>query len=195
MRIFLTPPTWIVVILAFITMGCSSDSNVVEVTHSAYSGTVPTFSGPYASEFEYYFVNATSEFVRAVLEDGEVTDSEYAEMEARFTSCLADEGVEFKGFKPDGSFDTSNASQGNTNDIIDVCSESSGHTAIGALHDFMYSNPDNIPPETRMAECLVAAGVVPPDYDADDYSQDMTTRFTDLSALESELYEALRSCS
>ena len=162
----------------------------------AFTGEVPHFDGPYADEFADFYTRATSDFVRDALKDGQITDAEYAEMTSRFTSCLADQGITFKGFAPDGGFSTSDAPHGgDTNSIVDQCSRASGEDSIGALRSWMSSNPKNLDAAPIIAECLVRKGVVPPDYSVDDFVQDSAGRFADIENLPPDLYDALVACS
>ena len=162
----------------------------------ASTGAIPTFDGPYAAEFADFYARASSDFVREVLKDGLVTDAEFAEMTARFTSCLADQGVTFQGFDPGGGFGTSNAPNGgDTETIVNECSHSSGQDFIGALYSFMKRNPDNLDSATITKDCLIRKGVVPPDYSAEEFAQDNTGRFADFGSLPNDLQKALVSCS
>ena len=162
----------------------------------AYTGPVPSFEGPYAAEFEEYYRSTESDFARRVLADGQITDAEYAEMEERFRSCLAEDGITFGGFRPDGGYTTSLAPNGgDTYAMIQVCSKSSGEDTVGALYSIMRTNPENLDGATIMAECLVKKGVVPPGYDANAYSQHMEGLSDGPSSLPPDLYDALMSCS
>ena len=184
-----------VAIAGVVTSACGTSSHG-DASSYTYTGPVPSFSGPWAAEFEEFYRSTESDFARTVLADGQITDAEYAEMEERFRSCLAEDGVTFDGFRPDGGYTTSLAPNGgDTYAIIQRCSKSSGEDTVGALYSFMRTNPDNLDSMTIMAECLVKKGVVPPGYDADAYLQQMEGLSEGLSGLPSEFYDALMSCS
>jgi len=160
------------------------------------TGGVPEFTGPFAAEFAQTYRDTDSDFARGVLEDGTITDAEHAEMVELFTACLAGKGIVFKGYNPDGGFTTSSAPDPEETDaLIDECSASSGEDAVGSLHDIMRTNPENLDWATISAQCLVEAGVVPPDYDAAAFSQDNEGRFAELDTLATELQAALRACA
>jgi len=159
-------------------------------------GEVPTFDGPYAAEFAEFYAGTSSDFVREVLKDGLITDAEFAEMTDSFTSCLADQGITFQGFEPDGGFGTSNAPNGgDTAKLVDECSHSSGQDYIGALYNFIKRNPDNLDSATIIKDCLIRKGVVPSDYSAEEFAQDNTGRFDDFGSLPADLQQALVSCT
>lgn len=156
----------------------------------------PSFEGPYAAEYAEFYRNATSDFARSALEDGAVSDKEYAEMTSQFASCLEDNGIEFRGFNQDGSFSSSVAPHGGDTDaIVQECSRSVGEDSVGALYTLAKINPENQDVNTLMANCLVGTGAVPLDYSAMDFSVDNTGRFGDLDSLSSELRAAILDCN
>lgn len=185
--------------LAVALVGCGSTTHVdgqPAESSSTFTGEVPDFAGPYAADFAHAYASTTSDFVREVLKDGQITDAEYAEMTADFTSCLADQGITFKGFDADGGFGTSNAPNGgDTHEIVNQCSSSAGEDFIGALYSFTKTNPDNLDSATIVKDCLIRKGVVPPDYSAEEFAQDNTGRFADFGNLSDDLQKALVSCS
>lgn len=156
----------------------------------------PRFIGPYAAEFAAFYGDARSEFARSVLADEQITDAEYAEMEEKFRKCLESEGITFDGFAPDGSYSTSSAPDGgDTYEIVTACSKASGADEIGALHDIMRLNPQNLDFPTLMSECLVGSGAVPAGYSAEDWLADAEGRFVDIATLPPAVRTALETCS
>jgi hypothetical protein len=179
--------------------GCGAASSPSELESvealSLESGPAPTFDGPWAAEFAEYSAGAPNDFVRTALADGEISDAEYAEMTERFRSCLADAGITFHGFQPDGAFSTSLAPDGlDTHEAVNGCAGPSGQDSIGLLHDIMLGNPDNIDAATAIAACLVESGEVPTSYTADDYRMDRDGRFGDTETLDTHLAEVLGAC-
>jgi len=186
-------------VLAVALSGCTAtthaDSPSTEPT-TAFVGEVPDFTGPYSAQFANGYSRASTGFIREVLKDSEITDAEYAEMTSVFTSCLADQGITFGGFKPTGGFSTSVAPNGgDTHEIVDQCSRSSGEDSIGAIYNWVKKNPDNLDGVNIIKDCLIRKGVVPPDYSADEFAQDNAGRFGDLESLPEDLQAALVSCS
>lgn len=176
--------------------GSGDDAKASVDAPTQASEQVPKFEGPYADDFAKYYSEATSEFVRGVLEDGKISDAEYLQMSDAFGECLADQGVEFSGFDASGGFMVKDAPNGaDTMAIVDECSASSGQDSVGLLYDFMQDNPDNEDPAKLVAECLVEQGVVPADYSPDDYWRDIQGEFQDYSNLSPELQDALVECS
>lgn len=160
------------------------------------AGDAPAFSGPYAAEFEEYYTTTESDFVRSALADEVISDAEYAEMVDRFDRCLADQGIDFLGFEPNGSYRAGPAPEGvDSYAAIAACSTESGHDTIGVIHDLMYANPDNEDTFELMAECLVRLGVKESGYTAEDYAQESESTFTQFDTLSEEVKEALFTCS
>ncbi|OJX94704.1 MAG: hypothetical protein BGO96_01140 [Micrococcales bacterium 73-15] len=175
--------------------GCT-DASSAGASAESPTGPRPTFTGPYAAEFEKYYDDATTDFEREVLATSEVTDAAYAEMEERFSSCLADGGIEFSGFEPDGAYETSLAPNGaDTMAIVNECAETTGANTIGLLHDLMFADPENLGGPVVMAECLVRTGIVDEGYTGEDYTSDLDGRFRDMRALPAEEWTAFVGCT
>ncbi|MDR3067959.1 MAG: hypothetical protein LBU50_00430 [Cellulomonas sp.] len=182
----------VVVAVTIVASACASDHN--DSSASGGTGSVPSFEGPYAADFEGFYRATDSDFARNVLSDSQITDAEYAEMEERFRTCLADDGITFDGFRDDGGYTTSLApDDGDTEAMITVCSESSGEDTVGALYTIMRSNPDNLDVPTIMAECLVRKGMRPSGYNGNAYSSEMES--VELSDFSPDQQDILLSCS
>lgn len=155
------------------------------------------FSGAWADEFATAFDETNSEFVRAVLADGAISDQEFAEMRDRYSTCLAEVDIEFSSFAPDGSSEISfppSMSSEAAHEKMGECSRSSGEYPIGALFAWMQRNPDHRDEDTIMAECLVRERAVAPGYGATEYAADTpsgTWPFPD----EARGREALETCA
>jgi hypothetical protein len=185
----------VVATIAVLAAACSGPAEK-EQPAETFSGEVPAFDGPYADEFAQYYRTSTSDFVRQVLADEQITDAEYAEMTTQLSSCLADQGITLNSISPAEGMNTSLAPNGgDTHAIVDGCSTESGEDSIGALRDFMAVNPDNLDTLTITADCLVKSGTVPPGYSADDLSTDITGQFADVESLSPDLHEAFVSCT
>ncbi|WNM24199.1 hypothetical protein [Demequina capsici] len=178
---------------------CSSGSpqSSPDESSSASSSAVeaPDFEGPYAAEFASAYAAASSVAVRDALEDGEITDAEYAEMTDQFSSCLGDQGIEFGGFNADGGFQTTGGAPGaDVESIVSECSHQVGEDSIGALYTLMAGNPENQDTATIMAACLVERGVEPAGYGADDYAADVST-WGDPTTMTDDFAAALQACN
>ena len=177
--------------------GCTAPPDAATPGPDSATGSArePTFDGPYAAELAEFHRSAANDFVRDVLADGTITDAEYAEMTERFRSCLADRGITFNGFQPDGSYSTSLAPGcADTHGVVSECSHTSGQDSVGALHDIMTANPDNTDAAVAIADCLVRARAVPASYTAQDYRADRQGRFRDTEQLEPGLAAVLDTC-
>ncbi len=132
-------------------------------------------SNPYAAEFENALENATSDFERGVLEDGEITSAEYEEAVDRYLGCMHDLDVDVT-LQASGEmyqFVTSTAEEFDLHDAD--CRR--GTTAwVTQLYDAKINNPENV--EVELAElaaaCLVEAGIAPAGYSAEMLGDDMS---------------------
>lgn len=169
--------------LAFTTLTACSTHSFGELQNESSSSSVeeidvPPFSGPWADDFAGFYRQASSDFERSILEDGEITDSEFAEMEAKFASCMEKKDIEFQGYKRDGSYEYQTASGADpaaANEAVEGCSKSSGARTVGTLHFAIIRNPQNLDEGEIISTCLVQKKIVPSDYSADDYYRDAPT--------------------
>jgi hypothetical protein len=155
--------------------GCSADGHASRPATDA--STAPHIEGPWAAEFSAEWEAATTDFERQVLEDGVVSDQEYSEMTELFRACLSDEGIDFDGFAPDGSYETTSApgaDQDATHDAVKECSRASGEDSVGLLYSWVHRNPERLDDNTIVVECLHESGVVDRSYTAAQYEQDVT---------------------
>lgn len=182
-----------VILSALCLVGCAATTPPVE-TNSA--PTTLQFTGPYAEEFKANYESSSSDFVRAVLSDSQVTDQEYSEMRSAFSNCLSASGISIE-FKEDGSFTTkSPTSMSNDTSHANTvrCSKESGEDLIGSLYSFVHRNPERLDENTIMAACLVRQKVVTADYDSKDFARDSVAgdfTFTDPTNGQ----KALETCS
>lgn len=133
------------------------------------------FDGPWGSEFASMHDESKSAFVRAVLEDGSISEQEFSEMKDRYASCLAKAQIVFSSFDRDGAAEVSfppSVSADEAHRKMADCSTSSGESPIGALYAWIHRNPEHRDEDTIMAECLVRLQAVPPGYDAGQYAKD-----------------------
>jgi hypothetical protein len=163
--------------LAFLTSaalaltGCTSTASTSRPASA--TPTAPRIEGPWAAEFTAEWQAATTDFERQILEDGVVSDQEYSEMTERFRACLADAGIEFGGFEPDGSYETTStpgADQDAAHETVNDCSRTSGEDSVGLLYSWVNRNPDD---NAIVVECLQDSGVVDRGYTAAEYSEDI----------------------
>lgn len=140
-------------------------------------GDAPAFSGPYAAEYTQAWEESDSQFVRTVIEDEQITDQEWAELESRMASCFQDAGASFDGFTPDGGYGAQkNAlSSEQLNTLMGECEKSTGEAWLNYLWFSPQINPDNTPFEELMTACLIRTGVVAADYTVEQYLRDVPT--------------------
>lgn len=114
---------------------------------------------PYAAEMEAARKAASSDFERAVLEDGVVERAEYDEAFSRLRECLSGRGVtNVEYLLNTGGFYDSVATGEFSDETIDSCAEGNT-TLIEPLYVTSVQNPDNRPVTDILAECFNRHGV------------------------------------
>lgn len=134
----------------------------------------PRFSGPYAAELTQAWKESDSEFVRDVIADEKVSDQEWAELSTRMAECLAKAGLEFGGFDDHGTYTVgpSRLTGDPLTRVLDGCETSTGELWVHALRLSMSTNPENVPIDELMTDCLIRNGAVSPDYTKEQFAQD-----------------------
>lgn len=155
--------------------GCSETSSSpdgVGPSAGVYTGPVPAFSGPWASEFAAAFRSTKSEVVHAILEKGSITDQDYAEVSSAYVRCMANKGftATITGPAGEGTVDAGEESfeaEAECNADLSV---------IAMLRGAILRNPDHRDEEEIVAACLVAKKVAPPGYAKRDYEADLQSQ-------------------
>lgn len=138
----------------------------------------PEFEGPWGAEFEQTYRAATNPFVKHVLRDGVVTDSEYAEMWGKFVACMKDAGFTVFGEQPGGAYQTdmpSGVTPEQAHETAERCWTSTGEAEIGSLYWWVKQNPDHEDIDKVMVDCLRRAGLVSEGYGVEDYAREKVT--------------------
>jgi hypothetical protein len=123
-----------------------------------------TLSGPYADQFRAAQRQATTQFERDVLADGEITRSEYLEAVQKYLDCVNAKGIPMTSdVQADGTMQYNvpgppvTAEQQST---IDKCLD--GTTGIiESLYYSVLQNPKNVDIYKAMADCMIAHGKAP----------------------------------
>ena len=156
--------------------GCAGTPSPSTEAHASDENiSVPDFSGPWAADFTSAYRMATSVFERKALSDDAISDTEFAEVEDRFITCLEAGGLTSAGFNPDGSIEFGfppDMGSDKANTISDRCSASSGHDTVGSLYFATHRNPQNLDEAKIVAACLANKKVVPAGYGASDFNRD-----------------------
>lgn len=135
---------------------------------------MPEFSGPFASLLAQIWQESDSDYVRQVVQDGVVSDQEWAETSARLERCLTDKNIKFLGFREDGAYGyKGNGSNDQTQEVLSRCEKESGETWINMLRLAQTNNPNNEPPEVAVRECMIRLGVVDKSYSSKDFLKDV----------------------
>lgn len=163
-------------VIAFSMAACAAETDQVgdRSDSDSFPADVPNFTGPYASELRQAWTESNSEFVRTVIADQTVSDSEWAEVETRIGKCFQNNGMKLRGYKDDGSYelDTGGVDSAKANEILPICEAESGEKWLNFLRFSAVSNPNGTPIEDLITACLVRNKVVGSDYTAEQYLKD-----------------------
>lgn len=157
--------------------GCAASPEARAASDPIPRPAVPDFSGPFAAEYAEARSEADSDFMRAIVEDEKVSEDEWTQVESRVTSCFTEAGARFEGHDEDGGYAASKneLSSERMNEVMAACEISSGEHPIGYLWFSAQKNPQHLPWESIISECLIRNGVVAPGYTAQDFLEDNPT--------------------
>lgn len=129
----------------------------------------PEFEGPWAAEFESAYADATTDFQREVLADGQITRDEYAEATDRYVQCMDDRGFDVEISDNDGLNGYAFREEPGIEAASDECFVEL--IPIEALYGSTFGNPDNRPPSELYAECFVRHGFAEPGFTGADWDR------------------------
>lgn len=187
--------------LAFVT-GCvgstgGNESGPVQIgtpaANSTYSGSVPEFNGPWASDLTSVYRSTNSELVHEILADGVISDQEYAEIANQFVKCMSGKGFTVVLSTTELTAYTVTNGQGHTHSEIDDADRACGldFERVGGLLAEMKRNPEHLDENTMIAACLVKAKVVPTTYTANDYAAELQTQKFPFDVTDSKVTECI----
>lgn len=143
----------------------------ISLLTGACSSAEETSDGPYAKEIVAAGGEATSDFERSVLSDGEITRAEYEESVQRLVSCAEGRGVKITPIKQGEVYNYSYPLTETSDEVMLECS--AGTTlVIETFYSDMVQNPTNGDYEAMVAACLARSGLAPADYDKEQYLAD-----------------------
>lgn len=135
---------------------------------------VPKFTGPWRDRFLLYYKESTTDEQRKVLNDGKVTEQEYAQLHDAFGECLKPHGFTEFSYKTDGTMEY-RPPQGMADKEIDRIHDRCQETTVGTI-DMLFTgmrmNPQNEDITELMAACFVRLGLTPKGYSGADYVRD-----------------------
>ncbi|MDR0436472.1 MAG: hypothetical protein LBH11_06935 [Propionibacteriaceae bacterium] len=132
---------------------------------------------PYADRIQDARDRAPNEFIRQILEDGLVTEAEYADMRQRVVDCVRDSGSSIVTYYEQDEYGRWSLAQEYWGEPSAVDLQISGdcsHEWTGvaeSLYWDMRSNPNNEDWDDLVAQCLVRHGLVPKGFTGEDYVQ------------------------
>jgi hypothetical protein len=147
--------------------GCSKAAAKVSGEPRASPAHSKSFEGPWSDLLQSTYKEATSNDERAALDDGVVSDQEYAYFQNKIVKCLSKHGLDAR-FSSDGSLEYTNKDHVGQ-DVINGCNEDHGLPLL-ALRDAMNRNPENLDENEIMVACLRRAGLIDAGYTAAMYA-------------------------
>lgn len=128
--------------------------------------------GPWAAEIEEARQQATSDFERDILNDGEITRAEYDEAIDRYLSCMEDAGVRVGTEDMGGYYQYSVAGPSSDYDRHDPDCRRGTIQSIEPVYVAIVRNPNNEDLNELLVRCLKAKGLVPEDFTAQDLREE-----------------------
>lgn len=129
-------------------------------------------SEAWKADIDQAIAETSSESVKRVLSDYQITETEMSRLRDELASCLRPVGVTEMKFSEDGtSYET------NTPDIepdvlvarMNECEETVGYERIALLYTGMLNNPTKVDRTPDVVDCMVEKGLVPSGYTVEDY--------------------------
>lgn len=155
--------------------GCSQpseSSGEVRRPSPVFTGEVPSFSGPWASEFAEAYRSTNSEVVHRILEKGSITDQDYAEVSSAYVTCMANKGFTATVTGPFGESVTEAGEESMSAE--ETCN---GDIAvIAGLRHSITRNPEHRDEAEIMVACLVTKKLAPPGYSTKDYELNLQSQ-------------------
>jgi hypothetical protein len=141
-----------------------------------------------AAAFAEALEEADSDYVRAVLEDGRITEAEFAEAQQSVVACLSDLDITARYVKDELGL-TSLEVTGELNaeeSKAELKCEEEWMGQIHYLHDLAITNPNGEDWNSLIAACLVRKGLAPGDFGGDDYAELIEPMGTTIAPAESD---------
>lgn len=137
------------------------------------SNTTRLEPSPYASWFEDAQRQATSQFEKDALADGEISRAEYEEAMQRYVACIADNGSNVELEDQTGYYIYVISGDTDLYDrVADGCREGTIRF-IETLFVETFTNPQNMDFDELTAQCMVALGVVNPPFTKENFLETM----------------------
>lgn len=124
--------------------------------------------GPWEAEFEQARADATTDFERDVLADGDITTEEIEEARDRMVQCAADQGVEVTWEYVAPNTANYNVRGGDADAAVFEECQQTTLWVLDPLYASITSDPNHEGYSAIFAECFVRHGLVPEGFTADD---------------------------
>ncbi|WP_336659620.1 hypothetical protein [Leucobacter sp. USHLN153] len=127
-----------------------------------------SFSGPYAAEFKESYEQLEDAKVKEYLRDGKISEAEFQAVSADLVACLEPQGITFKGYDEYGNSslegDPARVANEDLQERISECTTSTGESVVAHLYFMAKRDPGREVTEQTQVDCLIRAGVVPPEF-------------------------------
>jgi hypothetical protein len=144
----------------------------------------PTFTGPFAAEYQEAWTKNEAPAVREVLRDERISDQEWSQVLVTLTDCLTGHGISLVTYNEDGSYEANTGTMDGeaANQAMGACETESAEVWIGRLYRAQTNNPNNVPETQLLTDCMIRNKAVPETYTVDQYLEDapdMSFPYTD----------------
>ncbi|MDO5535698.1 MAG: hypothetical protein Q4F65_13745 [Propionibacteriaceae bacterium] len=136
---------------------------------------VPTFTGPYASQFDQAYRSSQSDLQRTVLADGRITDAELVAMQDEYRKCMVGAGILQVNFDVGGSMlvkPPDDWAEDQVHDVVFGCAPTTLNSDLELLYDRMRRSPTTPDTVAVTVECLTRTGLAPAGYTREDWERD-----------------------
>ena len=130
---------------------------------------------PWRERIEFAQTHATSDFERAALEDGMISDGEFIEGFERFSRCMGDHGYDVQRTTYKGEHAGFSVPQTDVSDNVVLGCQAGTTVLIEPLYTGMRSDPDNGDNWTLFLTCAKQKGLVAEEYSREDLIRDSDT--------------------
>jgi hypothetical protein len=153
-------------LLSFLLPACGASADPA-YTSVPFDGEVPQFVGPWAADLTDLYASSKSDLEREVLADEVITEEEFLALEDWYVGCMAGQGLTVT--VEELGYDLGTDDQGVILAAEGVCKTDTLSVALD-----MRSNPDNLPWNEIVPDCLIRHGAVDPSFTREEYWANMT---------------------
>ena len=158
---------------------CAGPGTAGGGTGATPGGEEPTFSGPYAADYQKAYGEAPSDLVRNILRDGEVSEAEVQEMVDAFNVCLEPFGLQAAADANGSSLTQFRGSMSDADQLATQreCDTKTGFTSVISIYQQTSTNPDKLDGvalDRKVYQCLKKHDLLPEPISEEEYLATMS---------------------